>query len=194
MEIPVAPAANEKLAIEQETALAPKIAETPANTDAPASTPADITTPTNTEVPVEAITTAPVKTTAVEKSAALGQESAPNKNVVTETAEKTAPIVTKTAAKETTPPLQPATSEAEESTGRASNDPRSKPKAIGEVSITTETRGPSTAKPLDTSLPSPIAIESTQKSRPANDPRGQLKAATSEPNINAVDEEAKDSV
>jgi ribonuclease E len=194
METPVAPAANEKLAIEQETALAPKIAETPANTDAPASTPADITTPTNTQVPVEAITTAPVKTTAVEKSAALGQESAPNKNVVTETAEKTAPIVTKTAAKETTPPLQPVTSEAEESTGRASNDPRSKPKAIGEVSITTETRGPSTAKPLDTSLPSPIAIESTQKSRPANDPRGQLKAATSEPNINAVDEEAKDSV
>lgn len=190
---PVAPAANEKPAIEQETALAPEIAETPANKDAPASAPADITTP-NTEVPVEAITAAPIKETSVEKSAALGQESAPNKNVVTETAEKTAPIVTKTAAKETTPPLQPATSEAEESTGRASNDPRSKPKAIGEISITTETRGPSTAKPLDTSLPSPIAIESTQKSRPANDPRGQLRAATSEPNINTGDEEAKDSV
>lgn len=178
---PVAPAANEKPAIEQETALAPEIAETPANTDTPASAPADIATPTNTEVPVEAISAAPIKETSVEKSAALGQESAPNKNVVTETAEKN-------------PPLQLATSEAEESTGRASNDPRSKPKAIGEISITTETRGPSTAKPLDTSLPSPIVIESTQKSRPANDPRGQLRAATSEPNINTGDEEAKDSV
>lgn len=192
VDTPVAPAANENPAIEQETALAPEIAGTLANTDATASAPADITTP-NTEVSVETITAAPVKDASVEKSAALGQESASNKNVVTETAEKTAPIVTKTAAEETTPPLQQATSEAEESSGRASNDPRSKPKATGEVSITTETRGPSTAKPLDTSLPSPIAIESTQKSRPANDPRGQLKAATSEPNINTDNEETKDS-
>lgn len=192
VDTPVAPAANEKSAIEQETALTPETVEASANTDATASAPADIAT-SNTVVPAEAITAAPVKETSVEKSAALGQESAPNKNVVTETAEKTTPIVTKTAAEETTPSLQQVTSETEESSGRASNDPRSKPKAIGEVSITTETRGPSTAKPLDTSLPSPIAIKSTQKSRPANDPRGQLKEATSEPNINTDNEETKDS-
>ena len=192
VDTPVAPAANEKSAIEQETALTLETVETSANTDATASAPADIAT-SNTVVPAEAITAAPVKETSVEKSAALGQESAPNKNVVTETAEKTAPIVKKTAAEETTSSLQQVTSETEESSGRASNDPRSKPKAIGEVSITTETRGPSTAKPLDTSLPSPIAIESTQKSRPANDPRGQLKTATSEPNINTGDEETKNS-
>jgi ribonuclease E len=110
VDTPVAPAANEKSALEQETTLAPEIAETPANTDATASTPADITTP-NTEVPVETITTAPVKEASVEKSAALGQESVPNKNVVTEAAEQTSPIVTKTVAEETTPPQQPVTSE-----------------------------------------------------------------------------------
>jgi len=192
VDTPITPAANEKPAIEQEPALAPGIAEAPANTDVTANTPTDTTT-TKIEVPVEAVTAA-VKETSVEKSAALGQESAPNKNIVAETTEKTAPIITKTAAEETNPPLQQVTSEAEDSSGRASNDPRSKPKAIGEVSIITETRGPSTAKPLDTSLPAPIAIESTQKSRPANDPRGQLKAATSEPNINTGDEETKGSV
>ncbi|MCL4139358.1 UNVERIFIED_CONTAM: hypothetical protein GTU68_050563 [Idotea baltica] len=186
VDTPVAPAANEKSALEQETA------ETSANTDAIANAPADIAT-SDTEAPVKTITAAPVKETSVEKSATLGQESASNKNVAIEAAEKTAPIVTKTAAEETTPPQQPETSETEEPSGRASNDPRSKPKAIGEVSITTETRGPSTAKPLDTSLPSPIAIESTQKSRPANDPRGQLKEATSEPNISTGNEETKDS-
>ncbi|MBB3168196.1 ribonuclease E [Simiduia aestuariiviva] len=56
---------------------------------------------------------------------------------------------------------------------RPSNDPRSNPKPVGQVMVTTETRQKSTARPLNTAVPA--AIERTPKAitRPANDPRNK---------------------
>ena len=54
---------------------------------------------------------------------------------------------------------------------RASNDPRKKPKPIGKVKIDTVVVKESTAKPLDTSKPSPISSAKKKIERPANDPR-----------------------
>ncbi|MDX2463744.1 MAG: hypothetical protein QNK31_04470, partial [Porticoccus sp.] len=59
---------------------------------------------------------------------------------------------------------------------RASNDPRKAPKPISQVTIATEAHGPSESKPLDTSLPSPIAVENVHYTRPENDPRAQRKS------------------
>jgi len=59
---------------------------------------------------------------------------------------------------------------------RASNDPRSKPKPVGKVSIATDTRTQAQSQPLNTSLPSPVAVEPTQHTRPSNDPRQQRKS------------------
>jgi len=59
---------------------------------------------------------------------------------------------------------------------RASNDPRNAPKPIGQVTIATQTRGASEAKPLDTSQPSQVTVETSQHTRPANDPRSQRKS------------------
>jgi ribonuclease E len=58
---------------------------------------------------------------------------------------------------------------------RASNDPRNKPKPVGKVSIATDTRTQPKSQPLNTSLPSPVAVEPTQHTRPSNDPRQQRK-------------------
>ncbi len=74
---------------------------------------------------------------------------------------------------------------------RASNDPRKMPKPIGQVSITTETRAPTTARPLDTSLPAPIRIEPNQHTRPANDPRGQAGNTVSKEENNTDDEKTE---
>lgn len=178
---PASQAPNEKPAqssMVQETALAPEIAETSANT----------------EISAEATTETIVENTSVDKLVALSQESTPEKSIA-EIAEKTASIAAETATEKVMPAEATADSaQTEEAPGRASNDPRSKPKPIGDISIATQTRAPSTAKPLDTSLPSPIAVDSAQNARPANDPRGQHKAATSESNLNASNEETEGSV
>jgi ribonuclease E len=64
----------------------------------------------------------------------------------------------------------------EEPTGaRASNDPRNKPKPVGKVSIISDTRTQAPSQPLNTSLPSPVAVEPSQHTRPSNDPRQQRK-------------------
>tara|TARA_R110001592_G_scaffold171117_3_gene409208 strand:- start:55524 stop:58328 length:2805 start_codon:yes stop_codon:yes gene_type:complete len=59
---------------------------------------------------------------------------------------------------------------------RASNDPRKAPKPVSQVTIATEAHGPSESKPLNTSLPSPIAVENVHYTRPENDPRAQRKS------------------
>jgi ribonuclease E len=59
---------------------------------------------------------------------------------------------------------------------RASNDPRNKPKPVGKVSVATDTRTQPKSQPLNTSLPSPVAVEPTQHTRPSNDPRQQRKS------------------
>jgi len=96
--------------------------------------------------------------------------------------------------------LQSTEPEAEEATsaavaptepGRATNDPRKTPKPIGQVSITTETRAPTTARPLDTSLPAPIRVEPNQHTRPANDPRGQAGNTVSKEENNTDDEKTE---
>lgn len=77
----------------------------------------------------------------------------------------------------------PQTEEAPEETGsadvaaeiRASNDPRNKPKPVGKVSVATDTRTQPKSQPLNTSLPSPVAVEPTENTRPSNDPRQQRK-------------------
>ena len=64
----------------------------------------------------------------------------------------------------------------QEPTGtRASNDPRNKPKPVGKVSIISDTRTQAPSQPLNTSLPSPVAVEPSQHTRPSNDPRQQRK-------------------
>ena len=204
--------AKESKTEELETALAPEITDTPTNTDAEVSN-----TTSSTEAAVETMIETVVEKPPVEKPAALSQESTSDKPVITETivteqAEKTTSIAVEVAIEEAAPtPEQEDISEqqdtivempaevtadsaqTEEAPGRASNDPRSKPKPIGDISIATETRAPSTAKPLDTSLPSPIAVDPVQHARPANDPRGQHKAANSEPNLNVGNEETEGS-
>jgi len=101
---------------------------------------------------------------------------------------------------EPAPSLQSTEPEAEEATsaavaptepGRATNDPRKTPKPIGQVSITTETRAPTTARPLDTSLPAPIRVEPNQHTRPANDPRGQAGNTVSKEENNTDDEKTE---
>lgn len=89
----------------------------------------------------------------------------------------------------------PAEEEVQEATplalGRASNDPRKTPKPIGQVSITTETRAQTTARPLDTSLPAPIRVEPNQHTRPANDPRGQAGNTVSKEENNTDNEKTE---
>ncbi|MEH6467395.1 MAG: Rne/Rng family ribonuclease, partial [Porticoccus sp.] len=72
--------------------------------------------------------------------------------------------------------LEGAKEVSQEPTGaRASNDPRNKPKPVGKVSIVSDTRTQAPSQPLNTSLPSPVAVEPSQHTRPSNDPRQQRK-------------------
>jgi hypothetical protein len=59
---------------------------------------------------------------------------------------------------------------------------------VGNIEITTKPHEPSGSKPLDTSLPSPISVEFAPVPRPANDPRGQRPATTTDTATNDVEE------
>ncbi len=91
--------------------------------------------------------------------------------------EQPAPLEPSVDKSKSTVEVEATTTETGESATRASNDPRSAPKPVGSIQITTDKRPPSLSKPLDTSLPSPVTAEPSKHARPTNDPR-QKRSST----------------
>ncbi len=170
--------------VERQDSTATQVAADPVIEIAQKDTEAETLTPTVAptteevvpETPVQQVTEevlAPETTTSVEPPSAPLTEKAPQ----TEGApEETGSADVATDATATTQPE--ASSEAPKEPAaeiRASNDPRNKPKPVGKVSIATDTRAQPKSQPLNTSLPSPVAVEPPQHTRPSNDPRQQRK-------------------
>lgn len=115
--------------------------------------------------------------------------------------EKEQPAPLKSSVDNSTPDVEVevTTTETGEGATRASNDPRSAPKPVGIVQITTDKRPQSLSKPLDTSLPSPVTAEPSKHARPANDPRQKRSSTatdigTSETQNHQPSDEIKDSI
>ena len=199
VEVPATVAANEVKAEHQapeatikpepEVDTTPQVATDPVVETAQKDIDADALTPTVAptteevvpETPAQQVTEeilAPETTTSVEPpSVSLTDEAPTDEDPQTEGApEKTGSADVAT---EATAAIQPeASSEASKESAteiRASNDPRNKPKPVGKVSIATDTHTQPKSQPLNTSLPSPVAVEPTEQTRPSNDPRQQRK-------------------